>query len=152
MAYMPRETYQTVRKLSRLFGNFPDCPETLQTVRKIFTLSEKFINYLERFQNVRKLSRLFGNFPDCLESFQTVQKLSILSINFPDCPETFQTVRKITRLSGNFKNPEIMPQVSEAVDIDSTPPWWLACNPKRFPYWSAASISNHTLMLKRTKF
>ena len=27
-------------------------------------------------------------------------------------------------------------QVSEAVDIDPTPPWWLQCNPKRFPYWS----------------
>jgi len=25
--------------------------------------------------------------------------------------------------------------VSEAVDVDTTPPWWLACNPQRFPYW-----------------
>jgi len=25
--------------------------------------------------------------------------------------------------------------VSEAVDIDATAPWFLQCNPKRFPYW-----------------
>ena len=80
MAYMPRETYQTVRKLSRLFGNFPDCPET--------------------FPNIWKLSRLFGNFPDCLETFQTFQTVwnfSRLSGNFPDRLETFRTVWKLSR-------------------------------------------------------
>jgi len=25
--------------------------------------------------------------------------------------------------------------ISEAVDVETTPPWWLQCNPQRFPYW-----------------
>merc|ERR1711971_1524405 len=28
-----------------------------------------------------------------------------------------------------------MCKVSEVADVDTTPPWWLACNPQRFPYW-----------------
>jgi len=93
--------FQTVWKLSRLSGNFPDCPETFQTVRKLPVCPETF-------QTVRTLSRLFGNFPDCpitsrlSDNFQTVGKLSRLSGNFPDCPETFQALRKLSILSGNF--------------------------------------------------
>ena len=56
-------------KLSRLSGNFPDCPET--------------------FQTVRKLSRLSGSSPDCPEAFQTVRKSSRLSGNFSDSLETY---------------------------------------------------------------
>ena len=70
------------QKLSRPSGNFPDYPET--------------------FQTIRKLSRPSGNFPDHPESFQTIQKLSRLSGNFPDHLETFQTIRKVSRPSGNL--------------------------------------------------
>ena len=73
-----QETFQTVRKLSRLSGNFPHPPET--------------------FQSVWKLSRLSKNFPDCVETFQTLWKLSKLSGNFPNCPIYFQTVWKPSRL------------------------------------------------------
>ena len=75
--------FSQIQKLSRLPGNFPDCPET--------------------FQTVQKLSRLSKNFPDSPETFQTVRKLSRLPGNFPDCPETFQTVRKLSRLMQCFK-------------------------------------------------
>ena len=43
--------FSQIQKLSRLPGNFPDCPET--------------------FQTVQKLSRLSKNFPDSPETFQT---------------------------------------------------------------------------------
>ena len=77
------ETFQTIRKLSRQFGNFPNC--------------------LENFQTVRQLSRLSGNFSDCPETFPSVWKLSRLSVNFPDstnflnCLKTFQTLWNLSR-------------------------------------------------------
>ena len=90
------ETFQTVRKLSRLSRNFPDCPETFQTVQKLSRLSGIFPDCPETFQTIRNFSKLSGNFPDCPETFQTVRTLSRLSGNFPDCPETFQTVGKLS--------------------------------------------------------
>ena len=73
----------TCKKLSRLFGNFPECPET--------------------FQTVQKPSRLFGNFPDCPETFPNIWKLSRLFGNFPDCLETFQTYILKVGISGKFR-------------------------------------------------
>ena len=67
-----------VWKLSRLSENFPDCPETFQTVRKLSTQSFNFPDCLETFQTDWKLSRLS-------ETFQTVRQLSRLPRNFPDC-------------------------------------------------------------------
>ena len=87
-----RETFQTVRKLSRLSRNFPDCMETLQTVRKLSRLFGNFFNCPETFHTVWKLFRLSKNFLDCLETFHTFQKHSRLSQNLPNCPETFLTV------------------------------------------------------------
>ena len=99
------ETFQFLRKLSRLSGNFPGC-------LKLSRLSRSFPENGDGF-----FSRLSGNFPDCLETFQTIQKLSrewrwfffqtvrklsSFSGNFPDCLETFQTARQLYRLPGNF--------------------------------------------------
>ena len=81
-----------VGKVSRLFGKFPEGPESFQTVRTLSTLSRKFPDYSETFRTNWKLSRTSGNFPNLLETFQTVWKLSRLSGNFPDCLETLLTV------------------------------------------------------------
>ena len=56
------ETFQSVRKLSKLSGNFPDCQKTFQTIRKLFKLSGNFLDCPETFQTVWKLSRQSGNF------------------------------------------------------------------------------------------
>ena len=48
------------RKLSRLFENFPDCPETFQYVWKLFRLSRNFPVTLETFRTFWKISRQFG--------------------------------------------------------------------------------------------
>ena len=98
-----------VRKVSRLFGNFPYSLESFQTVRKLSTLSGNFPHCQEKFQTIwklsgptEKLSRLSGNFPDRLETFQNVRKLSRLSGNFPDRLEPLLAVLKLSRQSGNF--------------------------------------------------
>ena len=114
-----------VRKVSRLFRNFPDGLESFQTVHKLFTLfgnfphCQDFFYYLETFQTnwkpsgnfpaVWKLFRTSGNFPDRLETFtdrletfRILWKVSRVSRNFPDCLETFQTVWKLSRQSGNL--------------------------------------------------
>ena len=77
-----------VRKVSRLFGNF-------QTVWKLSRPSGNFPDQLETLQTVRKFSRLSGNFPDCPETFQTVWKLSTL---------VYSSVQLMLRLHfiGNF--------------------------------------------------
>ena len=56
--------------------------------------------------------------------------VSRLETNFALRPDlwNFQTVF--------FLRPRLLFQISEAVDVDVTPPWWLQCNPNRFPYWS----------------
>jgi len=64
-------------KLSRLFVNLQDYPETSQTVRT--------------------LSRQSGNFPDYPETFQTIQKLSRLSGNFQDHPKLPSAISRVTR-------------------------------------------------------
>ena len=57
------ETYESIRKLSRVFRTFPECPETFQSVRKVF-------------HSVQNLSRVYNNFPDYLQTCQSVWKLS----------------------------------------------------------------------------
>ena len=61
-----------VQKVSWLFGNFPDSPETFYTVRKLSILSRKFPDYLETFRTNWKLSSPSGNFSVRLETFQTI--------------------------------------------------------------------------------
>ena len=89
-------------KVSILFRNFPDWPESFQTVLKFSRLSGNFPDYPETFQNIWKRSKLSRNFPDYLETFQTIRKLLRVPGNFPGCLETFQTFRKLNRQSGKF--------------------------------------------------
>ena len=63
------ETFQPIRKVSRLSGNFPGYPEIFRIIRKISSLS--------------------GNFPGFPETFQAIQKLSGSSGKYPAYPETF---------------------------------------------------------------
>ena len=76
-------------------GNFPECPQTFKSVRK---LSKLFLNS----QIYWKLSRVFNNFavstnfPECMETFLRVQKHYIVPRNFTECAKKFQR-------SGNFK-------------------------------------------------
>ena len=89
-------SFHTVRKLSRLSGNFPDCAE-------LSTLSGNFPHCPATFQTVQKLSKLSKKFPACLETFQSVWKLSGPSGNFPVCPETFQSVWKLPQCLETFR-------------------------------------------------
>ena len=56
----------------------------------------------------------------------------LLSMTQEDADEEQQ---KLFRLEGSPCWLANSDPASEAVDVDTTPPWWLACNPKRFPYW-----------------
>ena len=111
------------QRLSRLYENFPDHPDTFQIIRKPSRLSGNFLDYLETFQilqrfsrlsgnfpvhpdniqTILKLSSLFGNFPGYLETFEIIRRPFRLSGSFPDHPDTFQTIRKLSRPSGNFR-------------------------------------------------
>ena len=50
------ENIRTIRKLSRLSGNFSDYPETFQVIWKLFGPSGKYPDYPETFQTIRKPS------------------------------------------------------------------------------------------------
>ena len=89
------ETFHTIRKLSRLLGNF-------EALWKLSTLSRNFPDWLETFKTYWKLSRLSGNFPDSPERFKTDRKHSGLSGNIPDYLETLQTVSKPSDCKGSF--------------------------------------------------
>ena len=84
-------------KVFRLFGSFPDSPESFQTVR---TLYESFPHCRRNFQTIWKLFGPTRNFPDRLKAFQNVWKLSRLSglETFRTVWKVFQTVRKLSRL------------------------------------------------------
>ena len=96
------EIFRIIRKISSLSGNFPGSPETFQAIQKLSGSSGKYPAYSETFQAIWKLSRLSRNFPDHPETIQPIWKLSRLSGNFPDYPETFRTIRKILGLSEDF--------------------------------------------------
>ena len=82
--------FLTVRKLSRLSGNFPNCLEPFQTVWKLFQLSGNFPNYPKTFQTVQKLCRLLRNLSRCLESFQTYAMFVLVFwTNFVDTRKNF---------------------------------------------------------------
>ena len=91
--------FQANQKLSEPSRSYPDYPETFEAIRKLSRLSGNF-------PGIRKLSRLSGNFPDHLENIQPIRKLFRLSRNFPDHPENIQPIRKISRQSG--KNPDYL--------------------------------------------
>ena len=76
-----------------------------QTIRKVSRSSGKFPDHSESFETIQKLSRSSGKFPDYPETFQAIHKLSKLSRNFPDHPETSQCNFKgyAQKLSGRAK-------------------------------------------------
>ena len=75
------QTFQSVRKLSRDSGNFPECPKSFKRFQKHSIVSVNFPECPETFQIVQKLSK--------------VQKFSRVSTNFPKFSETFLSVRKL---------------------------------------------------------
>ena len=86
------ETFKTVRKFSRMSGNFPDCPET-------FAL-------LETLKSVQKLSRLSRNFPDSQIHLLTYYFLCwclgfILWWIFKNAQKTFRTHKNFTVSNAN---------------------------------------------------
>ena len=85
------------QRLSRLYENFPDHPDTFQIIRKPSRLSGNFLDYLETFQILRRSSRLSWNFPDHLE-------ISRLSGTFPGNSKMFQAIKKLSRLFGNLSD------------------------------------------------
>ena len=95
-AYMPCLSWDTLWELLTLYGNFPDHLETFQTIRKLSRL-------LGNFEALWKLSTLSRNFPDSPESFKTDRKHSGLSGNIPDYLETLQTVSKPSECKGSFQ-------------------------------------------------
>ena len=109
----PLENIQSIRKLSRLFGNFPRYPKiNFRTIWKISILSGNFPGYSEIFQAIRKLSGPSGKYQEISQAIKklsrpyrkylTVRKVSRLSGNFHDHPENIQTIHKLSRSSGNF--------------------------------------------------
>ena len=62
-------SFRTIRKISRLSGNFPGYPETFRTIRKISGLSGDFPDHPAIFQTIWKLPSAISrvtrkNFPD----------------------------------------------------------------------------------------
>ena len=96
------ETFWTIRKISRLSGNFPGYPETFQAIQKLSRLSKNFLDYKYSFRIIQKISSLSRNFPGYPEIFRIIRKISSLSGNFPGYPEIFRIIRKISSLSGNY--------------------------------------------------
>ena len=94
---------KSVKKCSRLSGNFSDHPENIQPIQKLSRLSGNFPDHPE---NIQKLSKKSGKYPDYLETFQTICKCSRLSGNFPDHLETSQCNFKgyAQKLSGRAKS------------------------------------------------
>ena len=78
---------------------FPGYPETLQTIRKISRLFGNFPGYLEIFPNRQDYPKTFQAIK---KTFRTIQKLYWLSRNFPDHPENIQTIWKFSSRSENF--------------------------------------------------
>ena len=82
------ETFQSVRKLSRVSGNFPEYPQT--------------------FQNVRKLSGVYWNFPESPETFPSVWKSETENAkafqiaDFDEQKLSGQRIWKLFRVFGNF--------------------------------------------------
>ena len=81
--------FNTIQKVSRPSGNFPDHPECFQTIQKVSRPSGKFPYHPETFQTIQKVFRPSG--------------LSRPSGKFPDQPESFQTIWKVSRPSGKFE-------------------------------------------------
>ena len=88
------ESFQTVWKVSRQSGKFPDSLESFQTVWQVFSQPGKFPDSLESFQTFCKVSRHSGKFSVSLQSFQTVWKVSVQSGKFLGSLESCQTVWK----------------------------------------------------------
>ena len=98
-----QEGFQTVLRVSTvLFGQFPSCPDCLldsfQTLRKLSRPSGDYPDCVLTFQIVRPVSRLSRWLPDYQEGpecFQTFQTVFTVSVKYSYCPDTFQTVQTI---------------------------------------------------------
>ena len=62
-------TFQIIRTVSGLSGQFLDYPDSLWIVRTVSRLSGQFLNYLDSLWIVRTVSRLSGQSLDCPDSF-----------------------------------------------------------------------------------
>ena len=83
------EKLQTIWKLSRQYGNFPDNLKIFPTFWKLF----------RQFGNLPENLEAFGllYFPDSTKTFQTKPKLSRQLRNIQENLETFQTIKKLLR-------------------------------------------------------
>ena len=79
------ETSWTIRKRSRLSGNFPDSPKTFQTTPKLSRLSGYSSDYTKIFQAIQKLSIWSGNFT---EQFQGLRARTFW-MAMPRCHDGF---------------------------------------------------------------
>ena len=84
------ESFQTVWKVFRQSGKFPDSLESFRTAWKVARQSGKFPVSKESLRTVWKIYPKIS-----LESFQTVWKVSGQSGKFPDSLENFWTVWKV---------------------------------------------------------
>ena len=79
-------SFQTLWKVYRQSGNFPDNLETFQTIWKLSWQSWDFPDNLKTFPTIWELPRQYEKFTDNLKSLQTTRKLSWQVENFPDFP------------------------------------------------------------------
>ena len=84
-----------VIKLLILSGKFSDCPEIFNTVRKLSRLSGNFSHPLETFHTAE-------NFPDCRETFQTVWYILKLIISYVDVQALFYFMVNFARRRKNL--------------------------------------------------
>merc|ERR1712218_98493 len=74
--------------ISRPAGNFPDHPETFQTIRKLSRPSGKFPDHLGSFQTMWEVTRTSGNL--CILA-------CILMVDFIDTRKNFPVAQKLSR-------------------------------------------------------
>ena len=94
-----------LQKIFRIIENFPNYPETSQSIRTLSRLSGNPPDLPETVKIIWKLPRFSGDFPGYPETFRTIRKIFqifTLSENFPDYLETFQIIRKLPRTFTHF--------------------------------------------------
>ena len=74
-------TFQTVRKISRLSRNYPDCPKISQTVQLLPRRFRNFKDSPETFQTIRKIFRMSRKFRKVSKE---VINLFTLNVNIPN--------------------------------------------------------------------
>ena len=119
---------QSVLKLSRRSGKFPDSPETFYIVWKVSSWSGKFPDSLETFRTVWKFFWTVwkrpgqsGKFPDSLESFRTVWNFFGQSGRFLTKLKSFWKAWKVSgqfgRFTKNLQTPEVCYNKDEITEL-----------------------------------